>query len=144
LSVRLISGYTPNHWLPGLALIFFNALTILSLTLALSSSLSTMATGGAVFGAYGLAFIGGWVERIGTILRNQTAVDLGVFSSLLLPSEAIWNKASGLMTSPLQSMAGMTPFTSGSEPSTLMLVYAGVYLLAALGIATWQFSRRDL
>jgi len=144
LSVWLMAGYTPPNWLPGLAVMYFNGLIILSLTLALSSSLSTLATGGAVFGAYGLAFIGGWVERIGTFLRNQTAMDLGIFSSLLLPSEALWNKASSLMTSPLMNMAGMTPFTSGAEPSTAMLVYAALYLIAALGIAMRQFAKRDL
>lgn len=144
ISVQLMANYHATNWLSGLALIYFNSLIILSLTLALSSSLTTLATGGAVFGAYGLAFIGGWVERIGTVLKNQTAVDLGVFSSLLLPTEAIWNKASGQMTSPLLNMIGMTPFTSASEPSTLMILYAGLYLLAAVGIAVWRFSKRDL
>jgi ABC-type transport system involved in multi-copper enzyme maturation permease subunit len=144
ISVWLLSDYQPVGWLTGLGLIYFNALIILSLTLALSSSLSTLATGGAVFGAYGLAFLGGWVERIGTLLNNRTAVDLGIFSSLLLPSEAIWNKASSLMVSPLMNMIGMTPFTSGSEPSTQMMVYAALYLIAALALAIRLFGKRDL
>lgn len=144
LSVWIISGYAPPNWFSGLAIIYFNGLIILSLTLALSSSMSTMATGGAVFGAYGVAFIGGWVERIGTILNNQTAINLGIFSSLLVPSEALWNKASSLMTSPLMLMTGVTPFTSGSEPSTIMLVYAVLYLVAMFAIAVRQFGKRDL
>jgi ABC-type transport system involved in multi-copper enzyme maturation permease subunit len=144
LVVRLLSGFDVPGWLVGIGMIFFNGLIILSLTLALSSSLSTLATGGAVFGAYGLAFIGGWVERIGSILHNETAVNLGIFSSLLLPSEAIWNKASTQMTSPLLNLIGVTPFTSGSEPSTVMLVYAFLYMIAALAIAIRQFGRRDL
>jgi ABC-type transport system involved in multi-copper enzyme maturation permease subunit len=142
--VRLISGYITPHWESGLMVLYFNALIILSITLALSSSLSTMATGGAVFGAYGVAFIGGWVERIGTVLNNETAVNLGIFSSLLLPSEALWNKASTLMTSPLMNLMGTTPFNSGSEPSTAMMVYSALYLFAAVGAAIWQFSRRNL
>ena len=144
VSVRILDGYLISSWLPGLALIYFNSLIILSLTLALSSTMTTLATGGAVFGAYGLAFIGGWLERIGTLLDNQTAVDLGIFSSLLLPTEAIWNKAASVFSAPIMSIVGMTPFTTGSEPSTMMVVYAGLYLLAALGAAIWRFSRRDL
>jgi Cu-processing system permease protein len=144
LSIWLISGYQATGWIIGLGLIYFNSLIILSLTLALSSSLSTLATGGAVFGAYGLAFLGGWVERIGTMLGNQTAIELGIFSSLLLPSEAVWNKASTLMVSPLINMTGMSPFTSGSEPSTQMMIYAALYLIAALGLAIRLFGNRDL
>jgi len=144
LSVWLLSGYHPSNWLAGLGLIYFNSLIIMSLTLAFSSSLSTLATGGAVFGAFGLAFIGGWVERIGSALRNQTAIDLGIFSSLLLPSEAIWNKAAALMTSPLTRLSGASPFTSASEPSLIMITYAGLYLLASLILAIRRFNQRDL
>ena len=39
ISVWLLSDFQPVGWLAGLSLIYFNALTILSLTLALSSSL---------------------------------------------------------------------------------------------------------
>jgi Cu-processing system permease protein len=144
LIVWLMSGYGTPGWLAGIGLMYFNSLIIMTLTLAFSSTFSTLATGGAVFGAYGLAFIGGWVERIGSLLENQTAVDLGIFSSLLLPSEALWNKASTLMTSPLANLAGITPFTSGSEPSPVMLFYAALYLGAALTAAIVQFGRRDL
>ncbi len=144
LSVRLIAGYHPPNWLAGLGLVYFNSLIIMSLTLAFSSLLSTLATGGAVFGAFGLAFIGGWVERIGSALSNQTAIDLGIFSSLLLPSEAIWNKAAALMTSPLTRLSGASPFTSASEPSPLMITYAGLYMLGALVLAIRSFEKRDL
>ncbi len=144
LIVFAISKWVPTNWLAGTAMIYFNGLIILSITLAMSSMLSTLATGGAVFGAYGLAFIGGWVERIGSILSNQTAVEIGIVTSLLVPSEAVWNKAASLMSPTVFSRIGMTPFSSGSEPSTLMMVYAALYLLAMLALAVSQFGRRDL
>jgi len=144
LSVFLLSGYQPSNWMSALGLIYFNSLIIMSLTLAFSSSLSTLATGGAVFGAFGLAFIGGWVERIGTVLNNQTAIDLGIFSSLLLPTEAIWNKAAALMSSSLANLIGATPFTSASEPSTLMIAYAAVYMIGTLALSILLFGKRDL
>lgn len=144
LIIYLISGFTAPNLIGGMALIYFNALLMMTLTLAFSSTFSTLATGGAVFGAYGLAFIGGWVERIGSMLQNQTAIDLGIVSSLLLPSEALWNKASYLLTSPVINLIGVSPFTSASQPSTLMLFYAGVYLLMSMAIAMRQFWKRDL
>lgn len=144
LSVKLLSGYLTPNWFTGLGLLYFNGLIMMTLTLAFSSSMSTLATGGAVFGAYGIAFIGGWVERIGAALNNQTAVDLGIFSSLLLPSEALWNKASAQMVSPLARLSGATPFTAASEPSTLMVFYSLIYLLATLVIAIRLFAKRDL
>jgi Cu-processing system permease protein len=144
LSVRLLANYGMPNWLAGLGIIYFNSLIIMTLTLAFSSSISTLATGGAVFGAFGLAFIGGWVERVGTLLQNRTAIDLGILSSLILPSEALWNKASGLMTSPLANLAGVTPFSAASDPSPLMMVYAFLYLIAVLFIAIRRFGARDL
>lgn len=142
--VWLMTRFTAANWLAGLGLVYFNCLIVMTLTLAFSSTLSTLATGGAVFGAYGLAFIGGWVERIGTFVNNQTAANLGILSSLIMPSDAIWSKAGSLMSTSLMRMGGVNPFTSGSEPSTLMIVYAAFYLLIMLGIAIWQFGRRDL
>jgi ABC-type transport system involved in multi-copper enzyme maturation permease subunit len=144
LVVRLVSGFAAPNIVMGMLLMLFNALLMMTLTLAFSSTLSTLATGGAVFGAYGLAFIGGWVERIGSAVGNQTAIDLGIVSSLLLPSEALWNKASYTMTSPLINLTGMSPFHSASQPSTMMLAYAGLYLLVMLTIAMRQFGKRDL
>lgn len=143
LCVWLISGYLAPNWFKGVALLYFNSLIIMTLTLAFSSRLSTLATGGAVFGSFGLAFIGGWVERIGTAFRNQTAMDLGIFSSLLLPSEAIWARAAREMTSPLVNLLD-SPFTIGSVPSPMMLVYAALYLLVCLGLAIRTFKQRDL
>jgi len=144
LIVYVMSGFAPPNGFGGIALMYFNSLIIMTLTMALSSSLSTLATGGVVFGTYGLAFIGGWMERIGSLISNQTAINLGIISSLILPSEALWNKASYEMTNALLNLSGMTPFTSASQPSPLMLGYAGLYLLVTLFVAIRRFNGRDL
>lgn len=144
LSTYLQGRYLAPNLLLGLGLIYFNTLVIMSVTLVCSSMLSTLATGGVVFGLYGLAFIGGWVEQIGAMLQNQTAVNIGIISSFLLPTEALWRRAAAEMTSPLANFVGTTPFTPAEVPSNLMLFYAGLYLLGMLWIATRQFNRRDL
>ena len=74
--------------------------------LAGSSRLSTLATGGLVFGLFGVAFVGGWVEQIGSFLESQPAVELGILSSLIFPGEAVWRRAAYLMSTSLIRMLG--------------------------------------
>ena len=144
LSVWVQSGYAPQHLPVGLALIYLESLLIMTVSLTLSSALSGLATGGGVFGLYGLAFIGGWIEQIGSILQNQTAIKIGIVTSLIIPSEALWRRASFEMQTPLSGALGMTPFSAVSVPSGLMIGYAFVYLMGALYVAINIFQNRDL
>jgi len=93
---------------------------------------------------YGLAFIGGWIEQFGSLLHNQTAINVGIITSLIIPSEALWRRASYEMQSPLSGALGMSPFSAISVPSALMIVYAILYLLVALGVTVNVFQNRDL
>jgi len=146
VSVWVQTGYTLPNWLNGLSLIYLASLLTMTMTLMLSSRFSALATGGSVFGLYGLAFIGGWVEQVGAALQNRTAVEVGIISSLIFPSEALWKRAAHEVSSPLLQAAtgGFGLFTTANPPSPLMLVYAGLYLLAALWVATRWFNQRDL
>lgn len=146
--VFLRSGYTAPHPLNGLALMWLNALLLLSVSLMGGAMLSTLANGVLVFGLYGIAFIGGWIEQIGTFLQNQsasqTAVNIGVITSLILPSEALWKRAASELQSPLVAALGFSPFSSTSVPSTAMIIYAVIYLVAVFFLAVRQFNLRDL
>lgn len=142
------ANYSTPHPLTALALMWLNALILLSISLLGGTTLSTLANGVLVFGLYGVAFIGGWIEQIGGILPNaaagRTAVDIGILTSLILPSEALWKRAAIALQSPLMAVIGITPFTSRTSPSPAMLIYAGLYLLVILALAVRRFSRRDL
>ena len=142
--VYLIADYVPPNAIQGLVLIIFNAILLLSLSLLGGSILSTLANGVLVFGLYSIAFIGGWIEQFGTLLHNQTAINIGVISSLILPSEAIWKRAAYEMQSPMVAALGFSPFVSNVVPSPLMMAYSVLYTLVALYLAIRQFSRRDL
>lgn len=142
--VFLIAGYQPPGAGLGLLLMGFNAVLLLSVSMMGGASLSTLANGVLVFGLFGIAFIGGWIEQFGSILNNQTAINIGIASSLLLPSEALWKRAAFEMQSPLVAALGYSPFTSNTVPSPLMLVYAALYILGALALAVRTFGRRDL
>jgi len=143
--VHLISGYAPPHTWRGLSLMWLNCLLLLNMTLMGGSSLSTLANGVLVFGLYGVAFIGGWVEQFGSLLENQAAVNIGIFSSLLMPAEALWRRAAFEMQSPLVTAMGFSPFTSGtSVPNPLMIVYAVLFAGISLVAAIYLFGKRDM
>jgi Cu-processing system permease protein len=144
LLVYLIAGYTAPNVPMGLAMIWLNALLLLSVSLMGGAFLSTLANGVLVFGLYGIAFLGGWIEQFGSLMQNQTAVNIGVISSLIIPSEALWKRAAFEMQSPMVRALGFSPFSSTSVPSPVMIWYAVFYTLAALWLAIRLFSRRDL
>jgi Cu-processing system permease protein len=145
LIVYLRSGFVMQNVWGGLGLIFLGGLLGLTITMAGGTRLSTLANGALAFMLYGIAFVGGWVEQIGALLRNETAVDVGIVASLIMPSEMLWRKASAAFEPRLLNgfeFAG--PFTISSQPSDGMIVYTGLYLAALLAFAVWSFSRRDL
>ncbi|HEX2980662.1 MAG TPA: ABC transporter permease subunit [Anaerolineaceae bacterium] len=142
--VYALSGYQPPHLARGLILMLMNSLLLLSVSLLGGTTLSTLANGVMVFGLYGIAFVGGWVEQMGALLQNASAVNVGVVSSLILPSEALWRRAVYEMQSAGAGMlGGMTPFSAVSVPSPMMIVYAVIYLLVVLGLAFRRFQTRD-
>ena len=142
--VYLISGYIAPNVLSGLVLLWMNAVLLLGVSLAGGAVLSTLANGVLVFGMYGIAFIGGWIEQIGSFIQNQTAVNVGIISSLIIPSEALWKRAAFEMQSPLASALGFSPFTAASMPSQIMILYGLIYAVLALLLAIRLFNRRDL
>jgi ABC-type transport system involved in multi-copper enzyme maturation permease subunit len=99
--VYALAGYTVPNLIRGVLITYIESLLVMSITVACSSTFSTLATGGIVFGLYGIAFIGGFVEQIGAVLKNQVAVNIGIISSLIMPSEALLRRATYEMTSPL-------------------------------------------
>lgn len=142
--VYIISGYLAPNVLRGLALLWLNAVLLLGVSLAGGAILSTLANGVLVFGLFGIAFVGGWIEQIGSFIQNQTAVNVGIISSLIIPSEALWKRAAFEMQSPLVSALGFSPFSAASMPSLLMVVYGIIYAVLALLLAIRLFNSRDL
>ncbi len=143
LAVYFISGYVAPNAVAGIAILVLESLATLSITMLGSSLWSTLANGVVVFMLYGVAFVGGWVEQIGSLLESRTAVDLGIASSLFMPSEGLWRYAAGLMQPENPLIGGVTPFSVVSQPTPAFVIYAVIYSLAALVATMIVFSRRD-
>jgi ABC-type transport system involved in multi-copper enzyme maturation permease subunit len=144
LVARVVGGVTPPNAARGLSLILLEGTVLLTLALAGGTRLSTLANGVTVFGLYGLAFVGGWMEQIGTIAANATARYIGIAASLLVPSESLWQLASHHMQPPLVRDLGIGPFSPLSVPSPAMVAWAAAYVLVVLGLALRLFDSRDL
>ena len=143
LSTFIQAGHLPQNLLIGLGLIYTEAILIMTITLMLSAAFPALATGGIVFGLYGLAFIGGWVEQFGALLQNDTAIKVGITTSLIIPSESLWRRAAFEMQTALTGTFG-SPFTTTSVPSPLMMGYTFLYMIVVLVIAVRIFQARDL
>ena len=144
LIVWLISGFSVTNIASGLALMLLEGTLLMTLTILGGTRLSTLANGVVVFGLYGLAFIGGWLEQLGAVLGNATTQNIGIIASLVVPSESLWQLAAHLMQPPLIREVAITPFSVVSVPSVAHVVWAGLYILAALLLALRLFNQRDL
>jgi Cu-processing system permease protein len=144
LIVYLRSGFHLENIIPGLSLMFLEGMVSLAVALFGGTRLSTLANAAMAFMLYGLAFVGGWIEQIGAIFRNETAVDIGIIASLLNPSEILWKKATALFQPSLGIVENFGPFAVFSQPNNIMIVYAILYAAAFLWLALYSFSRRDL
>ena len=141
---RVIGGFVPPGVAPGLALILLEGILVLTLVIAAGTRLTTISTGVVVFGLYGLAFIGGWVEQIGTMAGNDAARRIGIIVSLFMPSESLWQLAAHGMQPPIMSQLQLTPFSPASVPSPAMVTWAAGYIAVMLVVALSQFQRRPL
>ena len=140
----LESGYRPPHGLAVLSLIWLQALVLLGVTMAASTLFSSLTSGAVSLGLYGLAFVGGWIEQFGSLQHVKACINLGILSSLIMPSDALWRRAAFKFQPPLLGIVGVTPFRGTLVPSNAMVVYAAFYALLVILLAQVLFSRRDL
>jgi len=144
LVARTMGGFVPPGLVTGLPLMAFEAIVLVSVTIAAGAHLTTVTTGVFAFGLYGLAFIGGWVEQIGTIAGNKSAQNVGTVASLIMPSESLWHRASYYMQPSIMRELVVSPFSAPSLPSMAMVWWAVGYVVVALVLGMRGFGKRAL
>ena len=144
--VYFFGDYMPPRPLESVMVMVFQALVLLSLCLLGSTFLSTVTNGIAVLMLYAIALVGGMVEQIGGLLDNATMENIGIISSLIIPSDTLWKMASDWLqpTSPSLTSQIVGPFTAITPPSIWMAAYAALYVFCVIGASMWVFQRRDL
>lgn len=144
LVAATIGRFSPPRIERGLPLMLLEGTLLLTLSIAGGTRLSTVTNGMLAFGLFGIAFIGNWVEQIGTMADNAAARHVGTVASLLMPSEAMWQLAASHMQPTFLRELGATPFSPLSVPSTAMVVWAVGYVAATLAFGLRAFQKRPL
>jgi ABC-type transport system involved in multi-copper enzyme maturation permease subunit len=142
--VAIFSGVWMLQVVPAALLLVLQALVLLSLSVLGTTFLPTIANGVVVFGLYSVAMMSGFMEQLGSMIRNETMVNVGIAVSLLVPSDALGKLSASLLQEGRSYLERMGPFLVTSQPSIWMVVYAVVYVGLLLVVAQAIFTRRDL
>lgn len=131
----------------GAFIIILEPLVLLGVALLFSTLLRTLTAGIIAIIFYGLSMVGGFLEQIGNAINNINLINIGVLTSLIMPSDALFRKliavVTGNQSNPLATLS-MGPFGVGAEPSNVMLAYTCVYVIASVALTVRLFNRRDL
>lgn len=152
LAISSIAGLAPVRNLDavsilrGLGFFVLQPLSILSLSILGSSSLKTITNGIVVISIYLLGLIGGMMEQIGSLIKNDTLYLWGVFSSLLSPFDVIYRE---VLSSLFSSLGVTNPFMgpsgiSSTAPSRWMIIFIFIYASGLLLLACRRFEMRDI
>jgi Cu-processing system permease protein len=139
-----LAHHTPPRIERGLPLVLLEGTVLLTVSIAGGTRLSTITNGMLAFGLFGMAFVGNWVEQIGTFAGNGAAQQVGTVASLIMPSEALWQLAASQMQPSILSQLAATPFSPVSVPSGAMVFWAVGYIAVGLVLGVRWFGRRAL
>jgi ABC-type transport system involved in multi-copper enzyme maturation permease subunit len=151
LVVRTLAGVLPPH--PVQALVYLAAQCIVLLMFALlgSTRLAPMTGGIVALVFFGVAWIGGIAEGIGIAVGNSSITNVGIASSLLLPTDGLWRGALYslepavlIATAGAGRAASANPFLVTAPPSTAYLIWAAVWVAGMLSLTILSLSRREL
>jgi Cu-processing system permease protein len=144
-----IADFTPLDPVRAVAVMALELAVLLSLGLLTSTTWSAVTSGVVTFCLFGVAWLAGIIELIGDQLRNQTMQLIGIATSLVMPSDALWRGASFYLQSPSvliisRQEGGGNPFAGTAPPTAALLGWAVAYAVCLLLLAAWRLRRRDL
>jgi ABC-2 type transport system permease protein len=142
--VWVLRGYAPPHLIETFGLMLLEAAVMLSICIAGGTRFTTVTNGIVAFAFYGMAFVGGWIEQVGTFVGNDAARYIGTSISLVSPADALWRLALHVLQPPLMRGLQMTPFSPASVPSGAMVIWAVGFVGVALIYAVRKFNKRAL
>ncbi len=152
LIARTVAGYQPVSPVRTLALLTLEVVFLVSVGMLGSTVLPTLGNGVLTFSLFGLAWLGGIIELIGSAVSNVAMANIGTGVALAFPSDALWRGASYFAQSPaflaqtsaVGQVSGGIPFASTSAPKVAIVAWAAAYVLVVLALARAAFARRDL
>lgn len=143
-----VGGYGPLSATRAIALLALEMVVLVALGVALSTRLSTVASGVVVVALYGLAWLAGIMEFVGRAVDNPALERIGVVVSLVMPTDALWRGASFYLQPAAFLLAPDTgpgiPFAAVAPPSTALIIWAMGYVTVCAWVAAKSLGARDL
>jgi Cu-processing system permease protein len=144
-----IADFAPLDPVRALAILALELTVLLSVGLLTSTTWSAVTSGVVTFCLFGVAWLAGIIELIGDQLRNQTMQMIGIVTSLIMPSDALWRGASFYLQTPSvliisRQQGGGNPFAGTAPPAATLVAWSVAYAVCMLLIAAWRLRRRDL
>jgi len=146
-NANVLSLLTGPLLVYGALLFALQPLILLGVAMVFSTLTRTLTAGIISFTLYGLGMVGGFFEQIGGMISKSSLVNIGIFTSLVIPSDALFRKVvsiiNGNQDNPFSALTA-GPFGSTVPPSNAMLVYTGIYILGCILLSIYNFKKRDL
>jgi ABC-type transport system involved in multi-copper enzyme maturation permease subunit len=152
LGIWLATSYLPPNPLATIAFVAGEGIVLMTLALLLSTRLAPMTGGVIALVLFFVAWIGGIALAIGQAFANDTIINIGVGSRLLIPTDGLWHGAifylepADILTAARaagRARAG-NPFFADQPLPLTYIAWVVLWLAAVLGLANWSFGRRDL
>jgi ABC-type transport system involved in multi-copper enzyme maturation permease subunit len=143
LVIRLVGGLAPTGAARALPLLMLEITLSLTIVVAGGARFSTVTNAITAVGFYGVAFIAGFVEQIGSVTGLTSMRTIGVLVSLVSPADSMWRLAAHYMEPEIARSTGMLAL-GASVPSPLMVWWATGFTVLMLLYAIRTFRRRAL
>ena len=152
LGIWLATRYLPPNPAATIVYVAAEGVVLMSLALLLSTRLAPMTGGVVALVLFFVGWIGGIALAIGQVFNNDTIINIGVGSRLLIPTDGLWHGAiyylepSDILAAARaagRARAG-NPFYADSPLPLSYILWVVAWLVAVLGVANWSFGRRDL
>ncbi|MHB8571623.1 MAG: ABC transporter permease [Candidatus Dormibacteria bacterium] len=150
--IQLVTGYLPPDPVRATLFLCAEGLTLLTFATLLGTRLSPMVSGILAVASFGVSWMAGIIESLGTAFDNQTVVHTATAVHLLFPSDALWRGVVHNLTpaaeiaavSRVGRAAASNPFFAATDPTSGFIAWWGFWVVLVLGLSLFSFRRREL
>jgi len=152
-AVQLVTGYSPPQAWVAIAFLSAQSIILLTLAVALSTVIPSIAAGAVCVVVFGLGWMAGVFAGVGRFFEAGALVSVAEASRWILPSDGLWRGAVYGLEPPLVAIAASgglgpradaNPFYAAAPPATAFIVWSVAWVALVLGLAVVALSRRDL
>jgi Cu-processing system permease protein len=143
VTMRVVAGFVPADIGRALPLLMLEITLSLTIAIGGGARFSTVTNAIIAVSFYGLSFIGGLVEYVGSVGDLSSLKTVGVVVSLFSPADSMWRLgAHYLMPEILRGSEALS--LGASVPTPLMVWWAAGFTVLTLLYAIRTFRRRAL